>query len=501
MLSRRRILGLAVGSESVTAVELSPLNGGANTCRAGRFAFPDAVGLADPQVLGRALRQFLKQRGFTASRCVIGLDAHWLTARDKPLPAGLGDQAAQALALVVEREFASDLKDLVFDYAPGEIPRDRGKSALLVAAPRQAVEQLTAMAQAAGLKAEAVTSSTLALAAGVKPSTVGPGQERIVFRVFESGAELLTDVQGVRTMRPLLCEPPEDGDKQRAWLDRLLGDLRRVVLLLPQPSPGQTRELVIWNEARLDEKVFKPISETLGVRIRTESVPEGIHTNGLPDDARQGQFCAAAAVALAGLRGQQPPVDFLHSRLAKSRKPLLTRKLVWSAAVTGVVLLAVGLFAWDWHLDQAAIAEMRQTASQLKPHLERANLNIERTEAARTWHDRRPGHLECMMALTKAFPVEGRVWAKQVTILPEPPPKDPGGALGNGSARRTGRWNKLRVTVLAFAAESKAGLDVLDRLKANPRIERIKSDGLRATGKGGKQQSFSITYLYDGSGR
>lgn len=497
MLSRRRVLGLAVGSESLTAVELAPLNGGAEACRAERFDFGDAHRLADPQKLGRALRPFLRQHGFTASRCVIGLDARSLTARDRPLPAGLGGQAAQALTLIVEREFASDLNKLIFDYVPGESSRERGESALLVAAPRAAVEQLTAMAQAAGLKVEAVTSSTLALAAGTRARSAETHEEKIVFRVFDSGAEVLTDVQGVRTMRPLPWPAP-DGPRQDGRLsESLIGDLRRVVMLLPQTEDGERRELIVWNEARIDGEVLDRLGESLHLRITPELAPEGVHTNGLPVDALKGQFCAAAAVALSTLRGQALPVDFLHSRLAEPRKALLTRKLAWSAAIAGVALLLCGVFAWDWRQDRSAIAQMRAAMAMDQPLVDSATRTIERTDAARMWHDRRPGHLECMAALTGAFPVEGRVWAKQVTIVPEPPPRGPTGAAADAPKR----WNKLRVTLLAFAADSRAGLDVLDRLKTNPRIEQIQSDGLRATGKGGTLQSFTISYLYDESGR
>ena len=40
MLSKRRILGLAVEGRSLTAVELAPLNGGAEATRAAEFIFP-----------------------------------------------------------------------------------------------------------------------------------------------------------------------------------------------------------------------------------------------------------------------------------------------------------------------------------------------------------------------------------------------------------------------------------------------------------------------------
>ena len=78
MFGRRKILGLAATSRSVTAVEVVAANTGGRASRAAEFVFPDGVGLQEPVLLGKALRRFLRQQGFSASRCVIGMAANWL---------------------------------------------------------------------------------------------------------------------------------------------------------------------------------------------------------------------------------------------------------------------------------------------------------------------------------------------------------------------------------------------------------------------------------------
>ena len=114
MFGNRKILGLALSSGSCTAVEVVAADGG-RVDRAGRLAFPDGVGLDDPVSLGLVLKQFLRAQGFSASRCVIGVDAACLTARSAPVPPGAGAQVRDILSLTIEREFASDREGLVFE--------------------------------------------------------------------------------------------------------------------------------------------------------------------------------------------------------------------------------------------------------------------------------------------------------------------------------------------------------------------------------------------------
>jgi uncharacterized protein YggU (UPF0235/DUF167 family) len=489
MLSKRRILGLAVEGRSLTAVELTPLNGGAEARRAAEFVFPDGLDLHDAPRLGKALRQFLKDNGFGASRCVIGLEAHSLTARDKTLPPGVGGQVRQVLSLAVEREFASDLKDLVFDYSPAGDDGREATSALLVAAPRAAVEQLAAMAQAAGLRLEGVTASTLALAAGT--DAAGGDTERLVLRVFRGGAELLTEsATGARTMRPLPVAVAAEAGLANGWLERLIAELRRVVMLLPPPlPPGHQRELLIWNEAGLDAAARDILAERLALSVRVESVPKGIHANGLGTGPLPGQFCAASAVALAAVRGQALPVDFLHSRLIAARKPLMTRHIAWAAALAGVFLAAGALLLWDWRQDRKEIERLEGVSRKLEPQVVLANSVIDRTKFARPWHDKRPGYLACLKELTMAFPPEGRVWATHVTIKPEVQK-----VRGTTQVRETGR---LRVDVTGSAENGKAALEVLDRLKDNKQLmSNVQWTGAYSSGKTAREESFGLSFSY-----
>ena len=164
MMTPHKILGLAVSEQSISAVEVGGGHGRRKVLRAAELSVPEGVAATEPAALGRALRQFLRREHFSASHAVIGLGARWLVAKDKTLPPTAPDLLRGVLTIAAEREFASDAEDLAVDYC--DLPAaGEGQRVLLVAASRRNVSHLAAAADAAGLKVEAVTSSTMALAA------------------------------------------------------------------------------------------------------------------------------------------------------------------------------------------------------------------------------------------------------------------------------------------------------------------------------------------------
>ena len=250
-------------SRGITAVEVVAANGGARAARAAVFPFPDGADLQEPVALGRSLKQFLRANSFSASRCVIGVEASRLTAREAPLPPAAGDSAAKILSLVVEREFASDHSDLVFDYALGANEAN-GASVLLVAAPRAMLDQLTAMAQAANLAVASVTASALAL---VGVTNGAADRDQLILHIFGGGAELALRARGgIGMMRRLPIAVPADAGSGR-MLSELADELRRVVALLPGGGGrGEAnRELLIWDETGLKGNDCGVLSEQRGL--------------------------------------------------------------------------------------------------------------------------------------------------------------------------------------------------------------------------------------------
>lgn len=476
MFGKRKMLGLAVTNRSATAVELVAADGGGRASRAAEFVFPQGAGLAEPAALGKALKQLLKREGFSASRCVIGMGADWLTAREKTLPPGAGGSIPQILSLMVEREYASDRTELVFDYALGpESAEDR--TALLVAAPQRVLGQLTTMAQAAGLTVAAITASTMALAGATDSATDG---DQLVLHLFAGGAELAIRARGgLRMMRCLSPAAPADerADPPSAdgWLRRLTSEMRRVVALLPGAAPEEEaqRELLVWDETRAEPDLGRLLSEQLALPVKVCQRPEGLAPDGAVVSSPGAQFSAAAAMALGALRGRPPAVDLIHSRLTPRKMLAIGRKVTWAAAV-GVALVVAGtVLALDWRRDRLEAAALNTKLNVMADDLAAASDIIGKVTFARLWYDRRPSYLACMRELTLAFPEEGLVWATSLGVQED-----------------------MQVVISGKAVSESAVLDVLDRLKANAKLAEVKPLYLRQVVRQGREVAFAMSFTF-----
>ena len=477
MLPRRKMLGLAVTGRCITAVEAAAVNGGGRLTRAVALPLPEA-GADTPAALGRKLRQFLRRNGFSASRCVIGVEARRLTARTKALPPAAGETAAGILSLAVEQEFAADRKDLVFDYVLGASDAG-GPTALLVAGPRQMVDDLTTMARAAGLTAAGVTASMLALVGAA--GATGDG-DQIVLHLFGGGAELaLRGPGGLRGVRSLAVRIPIGADGEAPWNNghtlRELGDeLHRVVALLPGSGAagGTGCQILVCDETGLTPSHRDALSQQLGLPVRPCARPDGLNP---PADARgagSAQFAAAATLALAGLRGGKDAIDLLHSRLTPRRRVGFGRPAAWAVALGVTVLIAAAAFVLDWRRDRLEVQFLAARLKDVAADRDQAKDLISKVTFARPWYDRRPSYLDCVRELTRAFPQEGLIWATSLAVAED-----------------------MKVVVSGKAASESAVLDVLDRLKANPRLSEVKPLYLRQTTRQGSDVAFAMSFAFN----
>jgi hypothetical protein len=482
MLGKRKMLGLAVTSRSVTAVEVVAADGGGRARCAAEFVFPDGADLREPAPLGKALRQFLRQEGFSASRCVIGMEAGWLTAREKTLPPGTGESVRDVLSLMAEREFASDFKELVFDYALGP-DSESERSALLVAAPQRVLTQLTTMAGAAGLSVAGITVSTLALAACVDGAEA---HDHLVLHLFGGGAELALHAQGaLRMMRrlsvPVPLAPPGAEAPSNGWVADLADQVHRVASLLPATA-GQpvAQEVLVWDDCPplLDEARVRTLSHRIGLPVRRRECPEGLAPPEAGVRSSGAQFSAAAAVALHALQGRRPPVDLLHSRLFPRKSFRIGRKVVWAVFVAAVLIAAGVAWGVGWHRDRVEAAALETQLSAMADNLTEARATIDKVTFARPWYDRRPSYLDCMRELTRAFPQEGRIWTTSLAVQED-----------------------MRVVFSGKAVSESAVLDVLDRLKANANLADVKPLYLRQASRSGREVAFAMSFTFAPSNR
>ncbi|MEX0775579.1 MAG: hypothetical protein WD042_07670 [Phycisphaeraceae bacterium] len=498
------ILGLALDERSIHVVEMrrGAARGQASHWHAGvlreaRFDLPDGVtweSTVAPHAnagLGSALRDFLRQQGFTTRRAVVGLPGRWLLTRPQTLPPADMATAVPLLRLAIEREFPTDVKEWVCDVA-GQPSPSGPRTVLLTAVPRRRLEQVTAAMEQADLDVQSMTSTTLsllaasaALACGAPGGTGASGAtDCIALLILPHGVEVAVLRGGQVVALDRLSVPTPDapdaaaGPTESARIAAMVAAVRRVLAAVPPaPADGSASSLVIWNASALSEAPLKSLGAQLGIP------PGAVHTNPNlakmlpnlpPGRGTSDAVLFAAAAAVTGARpAQGAAVDFLHSRLAVAAPRRLTRRRVLSAAVAACLILATVWLVGDWYRQKRAVDQLQQRLTQIKPELEAARINVARVRQARGWYDRRPAYLEALRDLTLAFPEGGQAWTSSLALRED-----------------------MTGTLAGRAADERTVLNLLERCKSSGRFAAVKLLYMRHDDRQNRYVSFGMTFSY-----
>lgn len=456
MLKARKTLGLFITESHIRAVELGP--GGAVLGRA-ELALTEQLNLSQPERLGKELRQVLRRAGLKANRCLAGVPASWIACREKLLPTTQADALRGILAISTERDFASAEGELSFDYCA--CPVAGGTAALLAAAPQRQVQQVVEMARAAGLVVQALTPSIVALAAATDQKAQPAA--RLVLCLSAGAAELAAQwPQGLRLVRSLALSP-DAGNPAEA----LTAPLRRILPLLPNEPSGTQPPVLVWDlDGRMDQSQADELGQRLGLSVRL-AVWKGL---GLGAGQTLDTLAWAPAAALAALGGKPAaPLDFLHSRLVPPRQLPLKRWLV-PAGVVAVVLGVSLYFFLDWRSNQQEVVTLSKTLEGMRDDSQRASALIDNASFAQGWYGRRPQFLAALKEIVAAFPDEGRIWVTRIDMKED-----------------------MQVLLSGKGINEDAAMALVDRLRANPRLNVSPLPPISQVGGNSQDISFAIS--------
>jgi hypothetical protein len=494
-LGGNKVLGLAIGERSVLAAELSRSGGRTRATRLAEFEFPPGVSPDDAEQLGKALAAFLRDRGFSARRAVIGLPLKWAVVKPKEVPPATPATVAGLLLLQAEREFALEPQDLVFEYAGAPDPA-AVRTVLLLAVQRRRVDSVKAMAEAAGLSVRAVTLSAVALASETGRQLAHGGA---VLHLTPGSAELAIHHGGQpRVLRHLRTPQPATAVAGSADAGATAGfnggapttgrlfdgataltpELRQVLSLMPQNGTAAPTELAVWDGVGLGDATQR-WGDTLGVSVREQKLESlGVTVPVEGGDAAGsggGRYATAVALALEGLRGEAPATDLLHSRLVPRKEARVGKWTVWGVAVGVTLVLGVAAAAYDLSRQRSDVAVMKELLKKYEPDLKKADESITRVTFAQGWTGKEPKALSLLADLTVAFPEGGRAWATSLIVQPD----------GRG-------------TLTCRAENDEAWGAVLKRLRESVRFTDVQLGGTQPAGRGSSEITFTINFKYPG---
>ena len=475
MLGTRKILGLSIEENSVAAVEVRASGRRNDILRAAEFRLPDEVSLDAPARLGNALRTFLRENRFSAKHTVIGLPAKWLLAKEEQIPPVGTDSLAGLLRIRAERDFSGNFEELAVDYIDRS-GAEQDRPVLLVATLQEKLEQVLAMAQAARLKARAITSSVAALASARSTMESAPW---LMLYLTPASVELtIQSGEQLHVLRhiptPTLTPSGMSQGPNRRRMEAIADQVRRVVSLLPRgESRTHTDSLLIWDGIGLEPGAVDELGNSLGVQATvSENLSAlGIAESELACDAHMCRFAGAAALGLAGIRPEFLPMDFLHSRLATRKKTTLRRRVVWAACLAATLIVPFLFLLMDWQTKEKDAAALESRLNEMAGDIEAARDVVERVSAARGWYDRRPRSLDCLRELTLAFPEDGRIWTTSLAVTED-----------------------MRGIISGKSMDERLTLQLLDELKGSGKFGEVKLLYTRGAEGGSAEASFAVSF-------
>lgn len=483
-----KFLGLALRERSILAAEIRVAGEQKEALRMAEFVFPSDLSWEKPQLLGTALRRFLRQHSFSAARAVIGVPAKWLMARSKEVPPASEEVAASALRLQAERDFPPELKELVFDYA-GQADPGKAQKVLVVAMVKQHLDRLTAMADEAGLSVTAVTSSSLALA-----SAGGANWMSLVLET--DAAELALRGEGAPRMLKYLpvsgLSRTASNGHAAAAVSTLRSEVQRAISTVGHG--GKPDRLFLWDGVGLDAEVREALSEQMGLKVQAGEA--GVLGLSVPEQRKgeAGRFGVPLALALAGAGQLGLSIDFLHSRLAAPKKNRLDRKTLWGGGGVVALVIVAAFLIWDNRRSQAELDRLKEHFERIRPAVTAAKKVDEKVTFAGNWFGNRPPYMGCLREVTLAFPSDSSLWATAFSLREEQKREDHRGA----AREEKPKGESYKGLLTGKATDMKAVLGVLDRLKGNANFADVKSGETREAGGRSRDVTFSLTFTYKG---
>jgi type IV pilus assembly protein PilM len=379
VLLRNAAVSIDIGSFSVKVAQLRGGRGGVRAIRYAEQALPPRFHWepgGDTAPLVEAIRAAMRAAGIRSRRAVVALPRRHVTARISAFPPT--DRAQ--LATIVQYDLADHIPfpvdQVAIDSQPlGPSVEQPGMvDVLVVAAPRELVQQYMQVARAAGMRVVALTVDALALhdlaaLRGDEPTGISVALEvgrraatinvsmrgrLLLTRSVPAGAQQLTaairddlglsaeEAEARRQSEGLrLLERQPDLSRVGAWLENLRGEIRRSALSFGQAA--LSRISVVGAGAAIPGLV-EALEEGFGVRPMVLTPAAVFPTAQLrgPDGGAASRCMLAIGEALRGIRRSQFTISLVPRDVLAAQRATVRRRVsaLLSVAMVAAVVLA-----------------------------------------------------------------------------------------------------------------------------------------------------------------
>jgi len=449
------LLGLALDGSRLEGVVLRRTEGALRVEETFSVALSLDPLTADPELVGREIRNHLDAAEVRERVCVVALPLKWALTAHAEVPELPESDVESFLKIEAERGFASDIETLLISSSRCRLPSGK-QEALMVGIPRSHVELIERALRAAKLKPVSFSVGIAALQSPLAESSNGV----MALAIGESHAGLQITCGGaIAALRTLEGAVEVEGSRRRLHADLVAREARITLGQLPAELRDAVRRVRVFGPRELAQQLADELElrlEPMGLKIELVS-RYSADEFGLQLPAET-PISAATSLAAARLAGRKAALEFLPPKITAWQQ-LGTRyssgKLRTVSLIGGSILILVaGAFAFQqWQLMRyrsqwAAMASQARELGALQDQIVQY----------RPWFDDSFRALAIMRQLTAAFPEDGVVSAKTLEIR-----------------------DLNTVTCTGTTRDNKALIDALGRLRASENISDLRVTSIRGS--------------------
>jgi hypothetical protein len=406
------VLALAFDGSQLDGVVLHRSNGSVEL----RQSFSVTLSLdpltADPELVGREIRNHLDQSEVRERDCIVCLPLKWAMTTHTEIPDLPEADVAEFLKIEAERGFHSDTDSLYF--ATSQYSLGAKKHAALIGIPRTHVEMLEKVLRAAKLRplSFSIGMTALQLPSLEKSNCV------MALVVGESSVGLqITCGGGIAALRTLESALEMQGGRRILHADVVVREARITLGQLPAELREKVRTVRIFGprdfaQQLADEMELRLEQMSLKVEV-VKGYPTGEFGVDIPADAA---VSAAFSFGAHFLAGRDAPIEFLPPKIPAWKQFTekygsgKARKAIAVAAL--VLLVLIGLFGYQ----QVQLMRWQSKWDQMKVEVGDLKVITDKIAKYRGWSDQTVRGLTILKEITEAFPDDGAVTAKSLEI-------------------------------------------------------------------------------------
>jgi hypothetical protein len=407
------VLGLALDGSRLNGVTLRRVNGSLLLQQKFSITLTLDPLTAAPELVGREIRNQLDAAGVRERNCVFGVPLKWVLTAHTALPPLPEADAANLLQMEAERGFPADVTTLQLASSRCPLAAEK-KYVLLAGIPKAHVATLERVLVAAKLKPVSFALGLAALQPPAAESSLGV----LALAVGESTVALQINCGGGVAALRALEGAIENPTGQPVLQPNLVARETRITLgQLPVELRDQVKRIRIFGPREIAQQLademelrFEPMG--LSVEVVAAYKPDEFGAQ-LPPDA---PVSAAFSLAARWLMEQPPALDFLPPKPTLieqfAAKYSSGRLRTVGAIAAGIVALVGALF----FIQQIQLWRLRSQWSGMSAKVGQLQTVQDQIRQYRPWFDDTFRDLAILRQLTLAFPEDGVVTAKTISI-------------------------------------------------------------------------------------